>query len=181
VNWSVPRRQILTHSSGRGANVSVACVTVLLHGQLSAAPSGSLDTDRTPDSLNLQVEGREPLGHFRPIWNQDHFSSENRRMKLGHSKLSSQVKAGAFKWTEENLAILGTVSDNELVRKLGIIAGRVFWKREKLSIPAFFVRWSPAEIALLGTDTDRNVARLLGRSELAVKNQRTHPKIPAYR
>ena len=90
-----PPRQILTHSSGRDANVSVACVTVLLHGQPSAAPSGSLDTDRTPDSLNLQVEGREPLGHFRPIRNRDHFSSENLRVKLGHSKLSSQVSAGA--------------------------------------------------------------------------------------
>ena len=81
-------------------------------------------------------------------------------------------------WTEDLLSLLGTMSDAEIARKLGISRERVRQKRSErgikkysgLSVEARMKRdqasslrfWTNEELSLLGTMSDEDVALKIG-------------------
>jgi hypothetical protein len=76
-------------------------------------------------------------------------------------------------WGPEDIALLGQVPDEEVVRRTGRTAGAVRQKREELGLPnPTGNRWRPEDIALLGTLPDREVARRLGRPLQSVTQKR---------
>ncbi len=78
-------------------------------------------------------------------------------------------------WTEEQIALIGTDTDQAIAQTLGLPRYSITWKRYQLGIPSFipaFQRWTEAEIRMLGTATDSEVARSLGKSAKAVRLKR---------
>lgn len=86
-------------------------------------------------------------------------------------------------WKPEEDALLGTMGDEMLARRLkrGLPAVQV--RRSKKGIPAFLPKhrpWRPAEEALLGKSPDEAVALLLGRTVVAVRWRRVLRGIRKY-
>lgn len=76
-------------------------------------------------------------------------------------------------WTAEDVALLGTLPDEDVARQTGRTAGAVRQKREELGIPnPAGNRWTADGVALLGTLPDREVAPRLGRSLSSVTQKR---------
>jgi hypothetical protein len=77
------------------------------------------------------------------------------------------------RWTPQELALLGTLPDEEVAAQIGKTPGAVRVMRTRLGIsnPAAN-SWTAEGIALLGTLPDGEVARLLGRSRAAVTQKR---------
>jgi hypothetical protein len=76
-------------------------------------------------------------------------------------------------WTAEELALLGTMPDEDVAARIGRTATGVRVKRSRCRIPnPAGTWWNAQEIALLGTLPDREVARRIGRSLQAVTQQR---------
>jgi hypothetical protein len=77
------------------------------------------------------------------------------------------------RWTPAELALLGTLRDEEVAARTGKTPGAVRQKREELGIPNPAAnRWTAEDLALLGTMPDGEVARLLSRSRAAVTQKR---------
>jgi len=77
------------------------------------------------------------------------------------------------------MALLGTMSDPEVARKLNRTLNAVHSKRTESKIPAGFNRrWTPDEDKLLGTLCDAEVARRLGWGLLGVRSRRQKLHIP---
>jgi len=87
-------------------------------------------------------------------------------------------------WTRRQIAMLGTISDAALSRKLGLCIGTVFEKRQKLGIPASrppkSINWTPDVIALLGKIPDGEVAGIYGMNILSVQKKRVARGIRCY-
>ena len=87
-------------------------------------------------------------------------------------------------WTRRKIAMLGTISDAALSRKLGMCIGTVFEKRQKLGIPASrppkFINWTPDIIASLGKIPDGEIARIYGMNILSVYKKRVDLGIRCY-
>ena len=71
------------------------------------------------------------------------------------------------RWTAEEVALLGQVSDTELARRSGFCAATIRRRREERGVAAAGIHgrkvsnWTPEKDALLGTDTDGKVAKQL--------------------
>ena len=87
-------------------------------------------------------------------------------------------------WTRRQIALLGTIPDAALSRKLDLAISTVFEKRQKLGIPASrppkTINWTPAVIALLGKVPDGEVARIHGMNILSVYKKRLDLGIRCY-
>src|SRR6267143_179400 len=71
---------------------------------------------------------------------------------------------GSPDWTVQEQALLGTMPDGELAKKLGRTFVAVIVRRDRLRIPCFesrLRRWTPKEDALLGKMRDDTLARKL--------------------
>lgn len=87
-------------------------------------------------------------------------------------------------WTPALVALLGTMPDAELAKKLGCRLVSVGVRRRKLRIPAKLASrsaWTKAEIALLGTLTDEQTAQALNRPLRGVRSRRIRLRIPCLR
>jgi hypothetical protein len=84
-------------------------------------------------------------------------------------------------WTAEQVALLGTMPDEEVASQIGRSVRAVRLKREKMGIPnpTGMDVWKPAELALLGTLPDREVSRRTGRTLSATRQKRYQLKILA--
>ncbi|WP_165227539.1 hypothetical protein [Aquisphaera insulae] len=82
------------------------------------------------------------------------------------------------RWTDEEIALLGTAPDPIIAKRLGIPRHNVESKRRRLGIPGILNRWTDEEIALLGTDSDAVIARRLGRPAVGVRDKREKLGIP---
>jgi hypothetical protein len=83
------------------------------------------------------------------------------------------------RWTEEDLALLGTAPDEEVARRIGRTANAVRVMRDRLGIPRpAGGRWRDGDMALLGTLPDREAARRLGRPLKSVTQKRCQLGIP---
>jgi hypothetical protein len=84
------------------------------------------------------------------------------------------------KWTEEELALIGTDSDKAVAQALGMPLNVVKQKRDKLGISLLAQRWKEHEIALLGTAPDSELARTLGKPTSVIWRKREKLGIPAF-
>lgn len=88
-------------------------------------------------------------------------------------------------WTKKRIAMLGTDSDPNIARRLGIPKGRVIYQRQRRRIPSFTpaVRfaWTDEMVRKLGAETDARVAASFGTSVAAVRHQRWKRRIAARR
>ena len=82
-------------------------------------------------------------------------------------------------WSDEDRALLGTISDKAVGEALGLPVHVVVYKRRSLGIEASVLEpWRDDEIRLLGTNIDSEVARTLGRSLSSVRTKRLRLGIP---
>jgi hypothetical protein len=82
-------------------------------------------------------------------------------------------------WPEEHLALLGTMPDDELARRLGKSENAVRLQRERQGIPNRSGHgWTEEELALVGTLPDAEVGRRIGRTPIAVTCKRCDLGIP---
>jgi hypothetical protein len=90
-------------------------------------------------------------------------------------KTSTRSKASHV-WLPKQLSLLGTISDGELARRIGIQTSAVFLKRSSMGIapsrPFSSLKWTPRELALLGKHSDEKVARMLKTTRKSVINKR---------
>lgn len=86
-------------------------------------------------------------------------------------------------WTPENIALLGTMADAQVAKRIGGISFiTVQKKRQALGIPPATPAsrpWTPEHIAMLGARSDAELARLTGRSTKAVNQKRIKLGIPS--
>jgi hypothetical protein len=87
-------------------------------------------------------------------------------------------------WTRNTIAMLGTIPDAALARKLRVAVGTVLRRRQKLGIPASrppnSIQWTPEMIATLGRTPDRDFARTYGMNFLTVYKKRLDLGIRCY-
>jgi hypothetical protein len=87
-------------------------------------------------------------------------------------------------WTRNTIAMLGTMPDAALARKLRVAVSTVFKKRQKLGIPASrppnSINWTRDMIATLGRIPDGKVATTYGMNILTVYNKRVSLGIRCY-
>lgn len=76
------------------------------------------------------------------------------------------------KWTEQEIALLGTMPDREVSRITGRTDAGVIAARVSRGISPFLRAWTTDELSLLGTDSDAVIATLTGRSTTAVQQKR---------
>jgi len=89
-------------------------------------------------------------------WSEEECGERRRRsIELGLGRYLHTGYHGP-RWTPEDIALLGTLHDEEVARRTERIVGAVRQKREELGIPnPASNRWTAEAIALLGTMTDR--------------------------
>ncbi|GAB0151095.1 hypothetical protein [Marinobacterium sp. BA1] len=89
-----------------------------------------------------------------------------------------------YEWTEEAIALLGTMPDRKLAEKLGVSLAVVRGRRIKEGIARSGSKkrhkWTKEELALLGTDTDQRIADRLGLDRIQVMNKRIYEEIQAF-
>jgi hypothetical protein len=82
-------------------------------------------------------------------------------------------------WTAEQVALLGTMPDDDLAAQLGKSINSVRLKHEKLGIPKpSKLHWTPEQVAMLGTLPDWVIAARTGRTLSAVTQKRIALQIP---
>ena len=84
------------------------------------------------------------------------------------------------KWTDQELALIGSDSDRAVAEQLELPIKVIKQKRESLKIPLLAQRWKEHEIALFGTAPDSKIARMFGKSSSAVQRKREKLGIPAF-
>lgn len=87
--------------------------------------------------------------------------------------------------TEDDLALLGTVSDGEAAEIIDVSPRTIERWRARYGIEAYGdyhapIDWTPEMDALLGTDIDKAVAERLGLTKSSVFRRRHKLGIPAY-
>jgi hypothetical protein len=76
-------------------------------------------------------------------------------------------------WTPEDIALLGTLPDEEVAQRTGRTVDAVRRKRWERAIPnPASNRWAAEDVALLGTEPDKVVAEMVRRSVGAVLQKR---------
>lgn len=81
-------------------------------------------------------------------------------------------------WTDEQIALLGTDSDEAIAIELGTSTYAVREQRRRLKIkPAKKVRFTPDIIKLLGRLPDATIAEMIGATEKHVAYKRSQAKI----
>ena len=95
-----------------------------------------------------------------------------------------KMQSVRFSWDEAMISLLGTMTDAELARRLGIRHHVVTYKRLSLGIPPFRSikqrEWGQEELGLLGKQSDQEVAKLLGFAKTTVTNKRKSLGIEAF-
>ena len=118
---------------------------------------------------------------------------EQRRERALQMNLSQYLQPGypGDWWTDEEMALLGTMVDAEVAKKVDRPVQAVRQKRERMGIPnptdsprvGPRPRWTPEEDQLALTLSIQEAARQTGRTENAVRNRRhilasSHPEVP---
>jgi ribosomal protein L13E len=102
-----------------------------------------------------------------------------KRKELGIPSLRDRQRRT---WTAEEIALLGTMSDLEVARRLGVSPDQARRMRVKQGRAVYCkVHWTPAAIAMLGTMKDAEAAARLGVSIHYVRLKRTKLGIQQFR
>lgn len=122
-------------------------------------------------------------------------SVRERRSKLGipprgYVKSDGTSQRRPHQWTPEENALLGTLHDAEIARRIGMGRGSVSQRRRRAGIPAFasagapVKHWTPERESLLGTMSDGDVVKLLnvpGLNRYRASQRRRRLGIPAFK
>ena len=101
-------------------------------------------------------------------------------MSAAQRKRYEDLRAAGEGWQPEHEAMLGTMPDKQLARKLGLNPETVYRRRKTLGIPSHRPHrsvtprrvWTPAEDRLLGTMPDNALAVRLGCTSAMVYHRR---------
>jgi len=91
-----------------------------------------------------------------------------------------------YKWSEENIALLGTISDYAIAKRLGICRDTVYWERKRRGIEPWRLHklpdsiWSPTVISKMGEISDKSLADEIGVSQATVSTKRQMLGIPSF-
>lgn len=95
-----------------------------------------------------------------------------------------KMQSVRISWDAGMISLLGTMTDAELARRLGIPLYVVIYKRLSLGIPSFknmkVREWKRNELGLLGKKSDEEVAKLLGMAKTTISNKRKSLGIEAF-
>ncbi len=134
-----------------------------VRARLSAAKAGR------PLHSNMVASQREAVRKPKPeAWRR----ALSKRMKAVWEQPEQHRLPAAHRWTDEEVALLGTDTDGAIAQRRGVPPHVVEGKRRRLNIPGVLDRWGAEEVALLGTRKDREVASLTGRTTAAVRRKR---------
>ena len=140
------------------ARLSEAKVGKPLHPHMISAQRGAVGNPKTEEWKQAASE------RMRKVWEHP----EQHGLPARH------------RWTDEEIALLGTDHDPVIAERLGVAPHVVEQKRRRLGIPGIVDRWSPAEIGLLGTAKDREIAERLRKTTAAVRRKRELLGIPPH-
>ena len=109
--------------------------------------------------------------------------------KIRRERIRRGIRAWQLvEWTSEQIAVLGTISDEQAAKVVGVTNSAAFTKRVSLGIPAFglsrkdcMYQWRAPAIRKLGKDSDAVIAEKLGVSSSVVFAKRESLGIPASR
>jgi hypothetical protein len=102
-----------------------------------------------------------------------------RSKKMWENPEAHGLRAGR-KWTEGELALVGTDSDRVVAETLGLSISGVQQKRTSLGILPLAGRWEEHQIALLGTASDSELARRFKKSPSTVRQKRVQLGTPVF-
>lgn len=99
-------------------------------------------------------------------------------------KLEISKKIVKAHWDDANIVLLGTMTDAELAKRLGMKHAAVLYKRLALGVPSFKNRkeheWKQKDLRLLGKKSDQQLADMLGLAKTTVINKRRSLGIEAF-
>lgn len=135
----------------------------------------------------LAMLGKLPDRELADLWDMNFLSVYKKRVSKGISCYARKSKSWHF-WTKKEIALLGKMSDDDVVLRTGIKKASVAWKRRKLAIPPFHKKrpkkhlkdWTRKQTALLGKMTDAAAANALDFAHSAVRRKRLSLGIPAF-
>lgn len=94
------------------------------------------------------------------------------------------VPGRRYKWTRSQIAMLGTMPDSEVSRKLDLSISTILKKRQQLGIPGTrpckTIHWTRDLISMLGKVPDAEVARLGDMNILTAQKKRVSLGIRCY-
>jgi len=95
------------------------------------------------------------------------------------------IRPSGYRWTARAIALLGTDSDRNIAKRLGLWDSQVSFERQRRGIPPFKTRspnavWTPELLALLGTVPDKVIARRMRTRAATVTRKRRVLGIAAY-
>lgn len=133
--------------------------------------------DWTPEMIALL--GTNTDRAIAAVLGVNHRSVFRKRRLLGiapHVEPMQKEQPG-FAWTPETVALLGTQSERQIAKRLGISAASVHNKRRELGIrsyrpPQERITWTAEMLALLGAVPDRVIARRFQMTNESVKHKR---------
>jgi hypothetical protein len=133
----------------------------------------------TPDDDKLL--GLRPDAQIAMLLRISESAVHHRRSRLGIPPPGAQglARTQVRPWLPEEEALLGTVPDAEVARRLGRPHTSVSAHRRHLGIASPQQRWTAEADALLGTIPDRELAQRLGRTVKAIARRRERLRIPA--
>jgi hypothetical protein len=105
---------------------------------------------------------------------------EQRRRRALKLNLGRNLNLGYHgpRWTPKQLALLGTMPDDEVAKRVRRTSNAVRVMRGRLGIAPFGDRhWTSEQLALLGMASDKEIASRIGRTPIAVTVKRYKRKI----
>lgn len=131
------------------------------------------------DELKLAQLGRSTDKTLAQMWH-----CEVSTIKMKREELAIAEHHGPRHWSEDEIALLGTLSDPELGKRIGISATAVANKRKMLGIKAKLSskpqKWTQHYLKLLGTEPDASIAYRMKVHPSTVSKKRTELGIPAF-
>jgi hypothetical protein len=133
---------------------------------------GRADSEGSRRLIQAAAETGAAAMHERGLADEEADERRRRAVELDLGRYLHTAYHGP-RWTPQEVALLGTMPDEELAARIGKTPVAVRQKREELGIANPTAnRWTAEDIALLGTLPDEEVARLVGRSRTAVTQKR---------
>jgi hypothetical protein len=136
----------------------------------------------------LDSLGKIPDSTLSKTYNISEYYLKKARKELGIGEAKRSYKRKVT-LTKDQVALLGTMSDQQVADKLGLIKSMVTRRRRELGIPPFVkctrwnptLNWTPELDSLLGTMPDPQLAKQLNVRLHVVYKRRTKLQIPGYK
>jgi DNA-binding CsgD family transcriptional regulator len=176
-----PKRRACSNCGQHGHNVAT-CRSEPVPRQSRPAPPPPPTPEEIKDRFTKELDVRYPgmfprLGHDSDLEIAIDYGISRQRVHQIRNRLGIDAANVPYSFTEEGIALLGTMSDVDLAERLGTYKMRVQQERRKHDIPAFEpVNERERKIEqfrdLVGVLSDPKVAKLAGVPHQAIFNYR---------